>query len=98
MEEDNTWYVAITEGVEFSYLVAASGRSYKDFAKIAKKDGVTIVAEQFEVSDATINRLDGFDASGKRISDGPLAELVKRLNHGEQFDVQKELTELCQTS
>lgn len=102
VETDNTWYVAICKCKdclgEFYSLVGAGGESYKGFSELAQRRGVTVVAEQFEVTDAVIDKLDGFDESGKRISEGLLAELARRLNQGEQFDVQKELTELCQTA
>ncbi len=96
MANKDTWYVAIKEyyGL-FSSFIAAGGDGYRNYKGIAEKCGFKILAEEFGISDNTINRLTGFDENGKRTQRKFLAELVFRLEKGEKFDVQKELSALC---
>ncbi len=100
MSKDNTWYVAIVRLINMASsahaFVAAGGESYRDYAKHAGKYGMKIIAERFGVDDVAVNRLTGFDESGKRVSEGgPLKDLVDRINSGEQTDPQEELDKLC---
>ena len=105
VEEDNTWYVAITHMVDldgkrvggFSSFEGAGSSCYRDFKYVAKRNGVKIIAEQFDVDGRTINRLTGFDEQNRRTNRFPLAELVRRLNSGEQLNTQEELAKMCTT-
>ncbi len=98
MVEDNTWYVAITEFSRRYYsLVAAGSKSYLDFAEehFNKAGGSKIIAEQFNISPEAIDKITGFDESGRPTKEIPLKNLVDKLNNGEELDVQKELSKLC---
>lgn len=100
VREDNTWYVAISRmNNEFYSFICAGSKYYENFKTLAEKHGVHIVAEQFDVDDATMNGISGFDKDGKRIEgDSLLIDLTKRLSNGEKLDVQEELSNLCLTS
>ena len=85
-ENKNGWYVAIINmGSDYVYhFIGAGSSNYKDFKKISKNCGVSVLAEQFNVSDEIC----------VRTSRG-LEDLVRRIRAGEKFDIQKELTKLC---
>jgi len=95
--EDNTWYIAIMKmaGNRFETLVASGSSYYRNFSHRAPKYGVEIVAEQFDISDADINRIEGFNESGRKVRDSGLRILVYKLNAGEQIDVQEQLAKLA---
>lgn len=95
--ENDTWYVAIQHGFGvYTSFTGAGGSFYHGFKERAGKYGTEVVAERFDIDDATINRLTGFDKQGKRIhGDSPLTSLVKRLETGEKIDAQVELDKLC---
>ncbi len=105
VEEDNTWYVAVTHMVnlegkgvgDFYSFIGTGSRYYRSFKGLAERNGIRIVAEQFDVDDRTINILTGFDKQKRRTNKLPLAELVTRLNSGEQLNAQEELTKICIT-
>lgn len=99
--EDRTWYVCIQRmgGANICYsFMGAGGEAYRGFAELAKQHGVEIVAEQFGVSDAVVNRITGFDETGKRTERHPLKELVDEVDAGRVLDVGKALAELCRAS
>ena len=97
MTDDNTWYVAITGvGGHYYSLVGAGGKSYRSFAEhFNKAGGSKIIAEQFDILPETIDKITGFDESGKKTKKNLLADLVNRLNNRAELDVQEELSKLC---
>lgn len=105
IEDDNTWYIAIMYMIDlngkrvggFSSFEGAGSRCYEGFRDLAERDGMRIIAEQFDVDGRTIDRLTGFDEQKRRTNRFPLAELVTRLNSGEQLDAQEELAKMCTT-
>lgn len=95
-EQDNSWYINITRtGPYFYSFVAIGSCFYKDYKRHAEESGLPVVAEQFDVSVEIINRIHGFDESGRRTKENLLFKLVSKLNSGEEIDVQKELTRIC---
>jgi hypothetical protein len=96
---DNTWYVAITKFAGmYSSFTGAGSNSYNKYAEIAKESGMMVVAEQFDVSDEAINRIDGFDENHQRVRESQLKIIIDRLNSGENVDVSVELGKICNSS
>lgn len=97
MIKDDTWYVAITGfGGRYYSLVAAGSKSYGSFAEhFNQAGGSKIIAEQFDILPETIDKITGFDESGKKTKKDFLTDLVDRLNDGAELDVQEELSKLC---
>ena len=97
MIEDDTWYIAITGFGGYYYsLVAAGSKSYRGFAEhFNKAGGSKIIAEQFDILPETIDKITGFDDSGKKTKKDFLTDLVDRLNNRAELDVQEELSKLC---
>jgi len=92
---DNTWYVAITEFAgRYSSFIGAGSNFYKDYAKLGKELGIIVVAEQFNVSDETINRIDGFE-NHQKVRESQLKIITDRLNSGESVDSIVELSKIC---
>lgn len=94
---DNTWYVnisGIAPGHYYSFT-GACGESYRGFVEIARSHGFDVLAEQFGISDGTMNRITGFDRNNQRTGRNPLKELVDRINRNEVPDVQEALSKLC---
>ena len=96
--EEKPWYVCIRKGAAgYSSFSAVGSNNYRTYKKDAKKHGVEIVAECFDVSSDTLDRMSGFDSGGGRTENNHLKELVDRLNQEEGFDAQEELSKLCES-
>ena len=98
--ENRTWYVAITKlagGNRHSSFLAVGSKCYRAYKEVAGKNGVNVVAEQFDVDDETVDRIGGFDScsgTGKI----PLRDLVLRADTESGLDIQKALADLCKSS
>ena len=99
-KKDETWYVAIMKMPSNWYdaLVAVGSSFYRSFSNIAKRNGVEIVAEQFDVTDEQINRIEGFNENERKVRESSLTALVTRLNAGEQLDAKQELAKLVKAA
>lgn len=95
---DETWYIAIMKmgGRHFPFTGAGSSY-YRNFSHFARRSGVEILAEAFDVTDETIDRIQGFE-DGKGVYESRLTALTERLNSCQEIDAQKELRELIKAA
>lgn len=99
MVSDNTWYVAITESCGlYSSFVGAGSTYYSEFEKYGRKNGIRVLAEEFDITDPEINRIEGFDHAGKKVRESELALLVQKLREGQEMDCKKELSAIVQNA
>ena len=95
-ESDDMWYVAIARFIGGNhYSITAAGSSfYRNFAETSRKQGIKMIAEEFNVPDKKLSQIEGFDDDGRKIGESGLDILVERINSGEGLDAKEELHRL----
>ena len=95
-ESDYGWYVAIARftGENHYSITAARSEFYRTFAETVRKQGIKVIAEEFDVNGKIMNRLDGFDENGVKASEPGLKVLIDKINSGENLGVKEELRRL----